>query len=657
MRMSMVFCPTLREAPAEAEIPSHRLMLRAGLMRKVSSGVYTLLPLGARVLRKVMTIVREEMDRVGSQELLLPILQPAELWYQTGRWEDYGEEMFKLKDRHDRQFCLGPTHEEIITTLVSSEVRSHRQLPLLLYQIQNKYRDEIRPRFGVMRGREFIMKDLYSFDRDEEGLEESYRKMYRAYTRVFARSGLATKPVLADPGAIGGTTTHEFMVLAESGEAAILHCSACGYAANVERAECAEAQTAEGVGSHEDEADDARPGHSPLVREGGNGTGEGEAGDTVPAGPSGPGSPGVGTAGRTYAGEEEVDNGSSIGVDGPDEPPDGCTLAPLAPVSTPAVKTVEQLSAFLACPKQRILKTLFYLADGRMIAALVRGDDELNEIKLARAIGVSKVVLADDRAVEQKTGFPIGFVGPVGLRDVTLVADRRVAQPANLVAGANRPDTHLLNVNAGRDYRPDIVADVRVVRSGDLCPECRSSLAEARGIEVGQVFKLGTKYSKVLGATYLDQDGKEQLIVMGCYGIGVTRTMAAVIEQHYDENGIRWPMSVAPFQVVIVPANSRDDAQAGVARELYDQLNRAGIEVILDDRDERAGVKFKDADLIGFPVRVTVGSKVKEHGLVDVRLRRTGEETAVRRDDVVEHVVSLVHEELAALERAAEEEA
>ncbi len=561
MRMTSGFIPTLRETPAEAEIPSHKLMLRAGFLRRAAAGIYTYLPLSHRVLMKIMQIIREEMNAAGGQEILLPIVQPAELWHATGRWVDYGEEMFRLKDRHGREFCLGPTHEEIITSLVQGEVSSYRQLPLLLYQIQNKYRDEIRPRFGIMRGREFIMKDLYSFDVDQRGLEESYQKMYQAYSNVFARCGLETKAVLADSGAIGGSLTHEFVVLADCGEAIIVYCANCDYAANVEKAEC-----------------------RPLPREDG-------------------------------------------------EP------MPLEKVSTPGQKTIEQVASFLGIAPARLIKTLLYKSDDEVIAALVRGDHELNEVKLARIVGTLQLAPADEETILRVTGAPAGYCGPVGLQNVRLIVDHAVAALVNGVAGANEEDAHLLNVNMGRDYEPDLVTDIRLVKAGDPCPKCGTALLGARGIEVGQIFQLGTKYSEALRAYYLDEKGEQKPIVMGCYGIGVTRTMASIIEQHHDEHGIIWPMSVAPFHVHIV---SLGDKELALAEELYEQLTSSGVEVLLDDRDERPGVKFKDADLIGIPIRITIGAKSLAEGKVELKLRSGEWEGKLAPDEVCGKVRELI---------------
>jgi len=548
MLMSQLYAPTLRETPSEAELVSHQLMLRAGLMRRSASGMYTFLPLGLRVIRKVEQIIREEMNAIMGQEVLMPIVQPAEIWQESGRWDEYGDEMFRLKDRNGRQFCLGPTHEELITALVRSEVRSYRQLPLRLYQIQNKYRDEIRPRFGLMRGREFIMKDMYSFDKDEEGLDASYWAAYHAYERIFKRCGVEARPVEADSGAIGGDVTHEFMVLAEAGEDSVLHCLKCGYAANVERAE---------------------------------------------------------------------------GVDRKLPAPNG-EKQPLQEVATPQVSTIAQVCAFLNKEPQDCIKTLIYLADGRPVAALVRGDHNLNEIKLRKFLNCDVLELADEDTIVRITGAPVGFAGPVGL-DVPLYADYAVKYILNAVVGANKQDAHLINANLDRDFQVTEFADLREVQPGDPCPRCGDVLEGARGIEVGQVFKLGTKYSKAMGATFLQENGVETPFVMGCYGIGVGRTVAAVIEKNHDADGIIWPISIAPYHVIIVPVSVKDPAQTEAAYKLYQELQAAGIEVVLDDRDERPGVKFKDADLIGFPIRVTIGPKSLEKGEMELVIRRTKE--------------------------------
>lgn len=569
MRMSQLWAPTLRDDPQEAELASHRLMIRAGLIRRSAAGFYSVLPLGWRAMLKVMAIIREEMNRQGAQELVMPIVQPAELWRRTGRWEEYGDDMFRLKDRHGREFCLGPTHEEIITALVRADVSSYRQLPLLLYQIQNKYRDEIRPRFGMMRAREFIMKDLYSFDRDEAGLDASYEKMYEAYRRAFARCGLQTYAVEADPGAIGGTTTHEFMVLADAGEDEIVFCSACDYAANVERAGYA-----------------APPAGSELSRS----SGDGETDDTLP--------PAV------------------------------------EPVDTPGVRTIEELEQFLGIPAHRMLKTMLYMADGQPVAVVVRGDHQVNEVKVRRYLQAQQLVPAEPEDIQRLTGAAVGFAGPVGLAGVRIIADWSAAL-TDAVAGANETDRHLLHVTYGRDWTAD-TADLRVLTDGDPCPRCSAPLKTRRGIEVGHLFKLGTRYSEQMGATFLDEDGEARPFVMGCYGIGVGRTLAAVIEQHHDERGIRWPVSVAPYEAIVVPVNYGDEQQRQTAETLYQQLQTAGVEVVLDDRDERAGVKFNDADLIGFPLRITIGPRALKEGCVELHWRFDGAEEKVPVGDVVQ---------------------
>lgn len=568
MRVSQLLNPTLREVPAEAEVVSHQLMVRAGFIRKSATGVYTYLPLGLRVLRKIENIVREEMNAKGGQEVLLPIIQPAELWKESGRWDIYGAELFRLKDRHNREFCLGPTHEEIITDLVRGEVRSYKQLPLLLYQIQNKYRDERRPRFGLMRGREFIMKDLYSFDRDEAGLDESYQKMYQAYSRIFSRCGLTFRPVEADAGAIGGTGgTHEFMVLAESGEAAVVFCPECDYAANVERAEC-------------------RP---KVVSE-------------------------VASSGQR------------------------------ALVNTPDVRTIEEVCEFLTVPKTSLVKSLLYQGDEKIFLVLIRGDRELNEIKLNNALGgFVNLQLASPEVVLEALGCEPGSVGPVDVpTDLMVVADLEIPEMQSAVCGANKTHYHFVDAVPKVDFRIDHIFDLRTIESGEACLNCGAPLKEARGIEVGQVFKLGTKYSKSLGATFLDENGKDKHCVMGCYGIGVSRTIAATIEQNNDANGIIWPMPIAPYHCIIVPTSTKDVDVVETAESLYKELQSLGVEVVLDDRDERAGVKFKDADLVGYPLRVTIGSKTLANGQVELKERNTGETQLVSATEVALQVKALI---------------
>lgn len=566
MKASELFYPTLREVPNEAEVVSHQLLLRAGFIRKTTAGVYTYLPLGYRVIKKIMNIVREEMDQAGGQEIMMPIIQPKELWEQSGRWVVYGDEMFRLKDRHDRYFSLGPTHEELITSLVDGDVHSYRDLPLLLYQIQNKYRDEIRPRFGLMRGREFIMKDLYSFDTDDAGLDVSYHKMYEAYQRIFARLNLKFRAVEADSGAIGGNESHEFMVLADTGECLIVYCDNCHYAANVEKAECVAGEKAE-------------------ARE---------------------------------------------------------AMEPLTKVYTPGQRTIKDIVEFLGTSEDREAKTLVYQADDELVAAVVRGDRELNEIKLKNALKCNNLFMADEASVRAVCGVGFGSLGPVGL-NIKVYIDREVESMSNFTCGANEDDYHYTNVNLGRDFVPEAVYDLRCATAGDHCPVCGEGLKTARGIEVGHIFKLGTKYSQAMNAVYLDQKGKEQAMVMGCYGIGISRTMAAAVEQNFDENGIIWPMPIAPYHVIIVPVNANRAEQMEAAWKLYEDLTRSGLEVMVDDRDERAGVKFKDADLIGIPVRITIGPKSLQENKAEVKKRWEKESILIDLDTVTEAVKSIIN--------------
>lgn len=564
MRSSELFYPTLREVPSEAEVISHQLLLRAGFIRKASGGVYNYLPLAYRVIKKIENIVREEMDQAGGQEVLMPIMQPAELWQKSGRWEVYGDEMFRLQDRHKRYFALGPTHEEIITTLVDGDVHSYRDLPLLLYQIQNKYRDEIRPRFGLMRGREFIMKDLYSFDIDDQGLDVSYQKMYHAYNQIFTRLGLKYRVVEADSGAIGGNESHEFMVLADSGEAEIVYCDKCDYAANVEKAVC-------------------------------------------------------------IAGEAAIDG----------------NLLPMEKIHTPGQRTIQDLTDFLKIGKDEQIKTLMYDADGELIAAILRGDRELNEIKLKNALGCNELVMANEENVRRSSGAGFGSLGPVGM-DVKIYADLEVAAMKNFACGANEDDYHFKNVNLGRDFVPEAILDIRNAVAGDPCPLCQGELKLLRGIEVGHIFKLGTKYSDVMGATFRDQNGQSLPFVMGCYGIGISRTMAAAVEQNSDKDGIIWPIPIAPYHVIVVPVNSNNEEQMQTADSIYKILEQEGLEVLIDDRDERAGVKFKDADLIGIPVRITIGPKALQENKVEVKKRWEKEVELVEIDKVRERVLDII---------------
>ncbi|MDD4084526.1 MAG: proline--tRNA ligase [Acidaminococcaceae bacterium] len=548
MRVSRLYAPTLREVPAEAEVISHQLMLRAGFMRKAAGGIYTYLPLALRVLKKIETIVREEMDRAGAQELLMPIVQPAEMWQESGRWDVYGAEMFRLNDRHSRNFCLGPTHEEMVTTLIRSDVRSYRQLPLNVYQIQNKFRDERRPRFGLMRGREFIMKDAYSFDRDEAGLDSAYKAMYEAYTRIFTRCGLNFRPVEADSGAIGGSGSHEFMVIAESGEAEIVFCSSCSYAANVEKAEL-----------------------KPL--------------------------------------ETETEEPGTV-----------------KQVETPNCKTIAAVCQFLGLPVEKSVKAVAYKSEKGLILCFVRGDHEVNEVKVINTCGVNNLEMASEEDLLNAETVP-GFMGPVGLKHdkAVVVADNTVMGMRNFCCGANKVDVHYLNVNPKRDFEPTFTADIRLIQESDPCPHCGAKVTKAKGIEVGQVFKLFTKYSEALKANYLDENGKEKPLVMGCYGVGVSRTMAAAIEQNNDEDGIIWPAAIAPYQVLVVPVNVKDEESNNFAEGLYEQLLQSGIETVIDDRKERPGVKFKDADLIGYPLRIVVGPKTLSEQMLEVKLRKSGE--------------------------------
>jgi prolyl-tRNA synthetase len=551
MRWSQTLIPTLKEDPADAEVISHKLLVRAGMIRQISRGIYDYLPLALKTIRKIEAIVREEMNRAGAQELLLPIASPAELWQESGRWELYGKELVRFKDRHERDFCLGPTHEEVITDLVRRVVRSYRELPFNVYQIQTKFRDEVRPRFGLMRGREFIMKDAYSFHADVDDCHREYENMFQTYKRIFTRCGLQFRPVEADTGAIGGSQSHEFQVLAESGEDAIASCDQCDYAANVQKAEIKL----------------RRPAARDIIKE---------------------------------------------------------TPKPQK-VSTPGKKSVAEVAAFLRLTPDKFIKTLVYKTEQReLIAALVRGDHEINELKLQAVLGCRDLALADEAEIEAATGVVPGFLGPMGLH-LRTVADQAIQGIQQAVTGANEMDAHYIDVDQERDFTPAAFADLRLAVAGDPCPRCdRGSLETHRGIEVGQVFYLGKKYSEALGATYLDAEGREQPIEMGCYGIGITRLVAAAIEQNHDRNGIIWPFALAPFQVLLLPINYKDKAIQEVCNTLYAELQRRGIEVLMDDRDERPGVKFKDGDLIGIPLRVTVGAKGLEKGCIELRSRRDG---------------------------------
>ena len=565
MRLSKYLLPTLREVPSEAEIPSHQLMMRAGLIRKLASGVYSYLPLGLKTLKKIENIVRESMDSHEAQELLMSAILPKEYFEVSGRWKVFGPEMFRLKDRADRDFCLGPTHEEIFTDTVKNTIKSYKQLPVTLYQIQTKYRDERRPRFGVIRSREFIMKDAYSFDKDESGLDVSYKNMYDAYKEAFDKMGLEYLIVDADSGAMGGSGSQEFMVKSEVGEDTIAYCS-CGFCSNIEKAEC----VPEAVHENDDMLD-------------------------------------------------------------------------MEKIYTPHSRTIEELTGFLNTTPDNFAKTLLYNADGKIVAVMVRGDREVNETKLANHLGCIDLELASPDDVVKTTGAAVGFAGPVGL-DVEVIADNEIAHMKNFVVGANETEYHYKNVNINRDFTPDYIGDFRNIEVGNLCPKCKNErIKTCRGIEVGHIFKLGTKYTDAMECTYLDENGKQQTPIMGCYGIGVSRCLAAVIEQNCDEGGIAWPVSVAPYHVIVVPVNSKNEKQAALAEDIYQKLLSAGIEVIIDDRAERAGVKFKDADLIGLPVRINVGKKA-EDGEVEFIIRKSGEVSEMTADEAIEEAISFINE-------------
>lgn len=569
MLATKLYAPTLREVPSDADVVSQQLMLRAGFMRKTANGLYSFLPLGWRSIKKIEAIVREEMDRASAQEIMMPILQPAEIWKESGRWNAYGAEMMRINDRHDNEFCLGPTHEEMITTLVKNEINSYRQLPVNLYQIQSKFRDERRPRYGLMRSREFIMKDAYSFDVDEAGLDESYKSMYDAYTRIFTRCGLTFRPVEADSGAIGGSGTHEFMAIAEAGEADIVYCTKCDYAANIE----------------------------------------------------------IGKPGIMKQDEE--------------------ALHELSVVDTPNASTIEAVAEMLNLPLHKTIKAVVFSIDGKVVLAIVRGDHEVNEVAVQHAVlGSVEPEMAIPEELE-KVGLTAGFISPIGLKqteEFAIVVDESVMETYNVCGGANKKDAHYVNINPKRDFNVEdiIVAPIRLITKDDVCPKCGGALEHAKGIEVGQVFKLGTKYSEALQATFLDQNGRPNPMIMGCYGIGVSRTLAAAIEQYHDENGIIWPRSIAPFEAVIVPINAKDEALMSTSQTIYTALQNAGVDVLLDDRKDRAGVKFKDADLIGYPLRITVSKNTLENNEVEIQIRKSGEALPCAIDSVADKVTELL---------------
>ena len=569
MKYSDFLIPTLKEDPADAEVASHKLMVRSGMIRKLAAGIYNYLPLGLRSIRKVENIVREEMNRAGAIELLMPFVLPSELWKESGRWDKYGKELLRFKDRADREFCIGPTHEEIITDIVRKEIRSYKQLPINLYQIQTKFRDEIRPRFGVMRAREFVMKDAYSFDADDEGAEKSYWSMYEAYNRIFERCGLEFRAVLADTGNIGGSFSHEFMVLAPTGEDVIMSCNRCEYAANLELTE-------------------------------------------------------IGKDGSGNKRKERVG------------------IKPIAEVHTPNLKTVEDVSSFLGVRPSKLIKTMIVETDKGPVAALVRGDHELSLTKLKRAIGADFVELASERTIEEITKGPIGFSGPVGMM-IEVIADRTIEDIENGVTGANKRDYHLINVNLGRDFDVKEFADIRMAKDGDSCPKCSNGLLNSsRGIEVGHVFKLGTKYSETMNATFVDASGKERFFIMGCYGIGIGRTVAAAIEQNFDENGTVLPASISPFEIIILPLNMNQKELVNISQGIHDKLSQSGFQVLIDDRDESAGIKFMDADLIGIPVQIVIGPRNLKENSVEIKLRKGGLLKKVKVGEVEKEIESIL---------------
>jgi prolyl-tRNA synthetase len=567
MRWSNSFIPTIKEDPQDAEAVSHKLMVRAGLIRRLTAGAYIYLPMGYRILRKASEIVREEMDRSGAVELLMPAIQPPELWKKTGRYEDIGEVMIKYNDRHGREMALGPTHEEVVTDLVSKEIRSYKDLPLTLYQIQTKFRDEVRPRFGIVRSCEFIMKDAYSFDRDAESMEKSYKKMYDAYCRIFERCGLPYVAVEADPGLMGGTVSHEFMIPSEIGEDRIVMCVKCGYAASTEVAKVAYKES-----------------------------------------------------------EAPADVSKNM-----------------EKISTPGVSTVEDVSSSLKIKPSDVIKTLIYVADGQPLAVLVRGDHEANEAKIKNMTGAKALELAGEKKVKEVTGADTGFSGPVGL-SIKIYGDNSVKDMSNAVTGANSKDNHFINVVPGRDFKVDVWADIRAITVNDVCPRCGGAIEMKSAIEIGHTFKLGTKYSSPLGATYVDENGKEQTIVMGCYGIGINRILASLVETSHDKDGIIWPISLSPAEVVIIPIKMDDKEVVSKGEEVYEALKTSGIEAVLDDRERSAGIKFKDADLIGFPVQVVIGKKSLAENKIEVKRRATRSVELIPAEDFIARIKEILGE-------------
>ncbi|MCX5693485.1 MAG: proline--tRNA ligase [Candidatus Omnitrophica bacterium] len=576
MRWSKYFIPTLKEVPSEAEAVSHRLMIRAGLVRKLVSGAYTYLPLGLRILKKVQNIIREEMDSSGAIELFMPSLQPVELWHESGRFKDLGEDLITFKDRHNRVIVFGPTHEEVITDLVKNHVNSYKQLPITFYQIQTKFRDEVRPRFGVIRSREFIMKDAYSFDRDWQGLDESYKKMYEAYKRIFERCGLKAIAVEADSGIMGGDVSHEFMVLSDSGEDLLAHCASCGYAASLAIAECKE---------------------------------------RTPERQSTPVPQGYG-AGRTLEKIKEVD--------------------------TPGVTTIEKVGQMLKVKPEEMVKTLIYAADEKPVAVLIRGDHDANDAKIKKYLKCAKLEMANEDVIKKATGGPMGFSGPVRLKDARVIADNSINGMINFVTGANKKDKHYINTNIDRDFKISEWADLRMITERDLCPKCNKDIKIEHAIEMGHVFKLGLKYSKAMKAEFLDEDGKLKPVVMGCYGIGVNRIIATAVELHNDEKGIIWPLAIAPFQVIIIPLNYKNGSIKATADYVYNELKEAAIDVLLDDRDESAGIKFNDAELIGIPVEIIIGEKSLKKGVFELKIREANKIIEIKKEEIKHKILSLI---------------